>query len=260
MWNHYRYKTDSLIWNGLIDRENYKIIVDRIIRQYFVQPNYFRIDGKPVFSVFSLSNLIRSFNGLEGTREALDYMREEVRKAGFPGFHLQVVGWSWAGMPTLTWGPENEGKGVNEIVETLGINSITVYNWVATGLDEDYLVWAEHAMRVRERWDSLLDIPYFPHVSVGWDNTPRYPALGKESVVHLNNSPESFAAYLLKTKEYADNHPDQEKLITINAWNEWVEGSYLEPDMRWGYGYLEAVQKVMSGSYDRYNGKMLTGQ
>jgi hypothetical protein len=69
----------------------------------------------------------------------------------------------------------------------------------------------------------------------------------------MNNTPESFAAYLQKTREYADNHPDQIKLITINAWNEWVEGSYLEPDMLWGYGYLEAVRKVMNGKYDRYS-------
>ena len=40
--------------------------------------------------------------------------------------------------------------------------------------------------------------------------------------------------------------------MVINAWNEWVEGSYLEPDMKWGYGYLEAVKRVMSGKYDRY--------
>jgi len=260
MWNHYRYKSDSLIWTGLVDRENFEIIVDRVIRQYFVRPNYFKIDDMPVFSIFSLSNLVRSFNGLKGTRDALDYMREEVRKAGFPGLHIQVVGWSSDGIPTLTWGPENKGKGVNEMVDALGINSVTIYNWVATGLDEDYLVWAENAMRVRERWDSLLDIPYFPLVSVGWDNTPRYPAEGRESVVHMNNTPESFAAYLQKTKEYVDNHPGQPELILINAWNEWIEGSYLEPDMRWGYGYLEAVKKVMSGTYDRYNGKMPPGQ
>ena len=69
----------------------------------------------------------------------------------------------------------------------------------------------------------------------------------------FNNSPESFAAYLQKAREYVRNHPNQPKLIIINAWNEWVEGSYLEPDMRWGYGYLEAVKKVMSGAYDKYS-------
>ena len=49
MWNHYRYKTDSLIWNGEVDWENYKIVVDRVINKYFKQPNYFKIDNEPVF-------------------------------------------------------------------------------------------------------------------------------------------------------------------------------------------------------------------
>jgi hypothetical protein len=252
MWNHYRYKTDSLIWTGLIDWENFKIIVDRIIKQYFMRPNYFKIDGKPVFSIFSMSNLVLSFNGLEGTREALDYFREEVKKAGFPGLHVQAIGWTNAGEPVLTTVLDCEGKRVNEIAAALGINSVTIYNWTASGLDEDYLRWGEKDLKAREKWDKQLDIPYFPNVSVGWDNTPRYPLEGKESVVHINNNPESFSAYLLKAKEYVDNHPDQAKLITINAWNEWVEGSYLEPDMLWGYSYLEAVKKVMSGKYDRY--------
>jgi hypothetical protein len=58
---------------------------------------------------------------------------------------------------------------------------------------------------------------------------------------------------LSKAKEYADNHPEQPKLITVNAWNEWVEGSYLLPDMLNGFGYLEAVKEVIvDGKYDRY--------
>jgi len=111
----------------------------------------------------------------------------------------------------------------------------------------------KNALSVRARWDKIIDIPYFPCVSIGWDNTPRYPDKGKESVVHIHNTPESFGAYLQKTKDYVDARPDQPNLIAINAWNEWVEGAYLEPDMRWGYGYLEAVEKIMSGTYDPYH-------
>jgi hypothetical protein len=253
MWNHYRYKTNSLIWTGAIDQENYEIIVERIIRQYFKRPNYLKFDGKPVFSIFSLPTFIKSFNGLQGARKALDYFRAEVEKAGFPGLHIQVTGWTKGGKPFLADDPE--GRGVNEIANVLGIDSVTIYNWVATGLDEDYLKWAENAMKTRDMWDSILDIPYIPHVSIGWDDTPRYPKKGKKAVVHINNTPESFAAYLRKAKEFVDNRPEQPKLITINAWNEWVEGSYLEPDMRWRYGYLEAVKKVMSGTYDVSAGK-----
>ena len=50
-----------------------------------------------------------------------------------------------------------------------------------------------------------------------------------------------------KNKGIAGSHPGQPRLITINAWNEWVEGSYLLPDMLNGFGYLDAVKKVTEG-------------
>ncbi|MDX9881894.1 MAG: glycoside hydrolase family 99-like domain-containing protein [Prolixibacteraceae bacterium] len=252
MWNHYRYKTDSLIWRGEVDWENYKIVVERIIRQYFKKANYFKINGKPVFSIFSTTDLINSFNGISETRKALDYFREEVKKAGFPGLHIQLIGWGKDGNPYFGRTTHLKGMGVNDIISALDINSVTTYNWTGSGINEDYIRWGENAMSLQTRWDSALTIPYFPNVSVGWDNTPRYPKLGKESVVHYHNTPESFAAYLQRAKEYADNHPGQPRLVIINAWNEWVEGSYLEPDMLNGYGYLEAVKKIFKENLSEY--------
>jgi hypothetical protein len=248
MWNHYRYKTDSLIWHGDVDWENYKIIVKRVINQYFNRPNYLKINGRPVFSIYSLSNLVEGFNGkLEETRKALDYFREEVKKAGFPGLHLQLIGGEKNGEPCF-YGMDIP---VPEIIKALDVNSVSMYN-MAGIRDEDYLKYGEHAVVLRKGWDTILDVPFFPCVSIGWDNTPRYPQYGKERIVHYHNTPQSFGAYLQKAKEYAVSHPNQPKLIIINAWNEWVEGSYLEPDMKWGYGYLEAVKKVMDGKYDKY--------
>jgi len=80
-------------------------------------------------------------------------------------------------------------------------------------------------------------------VSIGWDNTHRNPSYGAESVV-LNSTPEAFEACLWKAKRYVDERPNQARLVTVNSWNEWTEGSYLLPDMRWGYGYLRAVRNV----------------
>ena len=252
MLNNRRYKTDSIIWNGEVDWNNFKTLVHRVINQYFKQPNYFKINNEPVFSVFSLAELIQSFKGIEETKKALDYFRNEVRKAGFPGLHLQGIGWARQGKPFLLGGEYGKGKEINEIVSGLNLNSITMYNWYSPESLEDYLKYGEGAMSVRNKWDSILKVPFFPCVSVGWDDTPRYPQKVKKDVIHINNSPESFAAYLQKTRDYVRNHPEQPKLIIINAWNEWVEGSYLEPDMRWGYGYLEALKRVMSGEYDQY--------
>jgi hypothetical protein len=204
-----------------------------------------KIDGKPVFSIFSIGNLLKSFNGsIEETRKALDYFREEVKKAGFPGLHIQ---WNQGGGSIKS---KKQATEFSNRVNEMGFNSVAMYNM--GGLNEDYLVYGSNSMKIRTQMDSILSIPLFPCVSVGWDATPRFPAQGINDVVHIHNTPESFAALLSKAKQYADSHPEQPKLITINAWNEWVEGSYLLPDMLNGYGYLEAVKKVIDGEYDNY--------
>lgn len=245
MWNRYRYPADTIIWEGEVTWEHYRVMVDRVIERYFSQPNYFRIDGEPLFSVFSFSNLVNSFGGLEGTREALDYFRSRVTKAGLPGLHLQIITMGLRGKAGLLPDEEAGGRDLNEIVDYLGISSMTTYNWRMAGIREDYNQWAEDGIAQRNRWDSLLHVPYFPVVSIGWDNTPRYAELGQESVVHINNTPGNFAVYLQEAKDFLDERNEQPPLLLINAWNEWVEGAYLEPDKKWGYGYLEAVKKAM---------------
>lgn len=232
-WNVHRYKEDnSRLWDGAIDWSNFKIIVKRIIEQYFKRPNYYKIDGKPVFSIFSKDNLIKTFGSLEETRKGLDYFREEVRKAGFPGLHIQLIA---NGVPNDVFLDQ---------IKKMGINSLTVYNWGGP-IYEDYIRWGKEAFERLEKWSETVSIPYFPNASIGWDDTPRFPHKTQKDVVHFNQSPEAFAAFLQKAKDYCDNHPEQPKLITIYAWNEWVEGAYLLPDMKYGFGYLNAVKDVI---------------
>lgn len=242
-WNWHRYGADeTILWDASVDRENFNIIVDRVIKQYFTRPNYLKIDGCPVFSIFDIKKLIDSFGGnLEKTQEAIEYFRSEVKKAGFPDLHLQL---NFGGGYFLNLTSEKELK---QRVETVGFNSVAMYNM--GGFHSDYLIHGNNACKIREQWDKTLDIPLFPCVSVGWDDTPRFPNKGKKDVTCYNNSPSSFAALLLKAIEYADNHPEQPKIITINAWNEWVEGSYLLPDMKYGYDYLKAIKNVVESAY-----------
>jgi len=238
-WNYHRYgDNNSILWNASVDWENYKIIVDRIIRQYFKRPNYFKINGEPVFSIFSVDKLLESFGGsVEEARKALDYFRDEVKKAGFPGLHIQ---WNQGGGAVM---PEEAAQRFVNRVKTMGFNSVAMYNM--GGLNEDYIVYGTNSINIREQMDKILDVPVFPCVSIGWDDTPRFPEKGIKDVVHYHNTPQSFSSLLFKAKMYADSHPEQPKLITIKAGNEWVEGSYLLPDMLNGFGYIEAVKEVM---------------
>ncbi len=240
-WNVHRYKDDtSLLWDAAVDWENFRIIVDRIINQYFKRPNYFKINGEPVFSIFGMHKLIESFGTVEEARKALDYFREETKKAGFPGLHVQSI---------IGGGDPNQQMLDN--IHKLGLNSMTHYNWGGPH-PEDYIQWGTRSMERMYKWSEALQIPYFPNASIGWDDSPRFPHKGPKDIVHYNNTPQSFATFLQRAKEYADKHPRQPKLITIFSWNEWVEGGYLLPDMKYGFGYLEAVKEVMDSKYDRY--------
>jgi hypothetical protein len=80
-------------------------------------------------------------------------------------------------------------------------------------------------------------------VLVGWDNTPRRQ---NGSLVLENATPAAFQAWLewaiQRTRE--QNYGD-ERIVFINAWNEWCEGSYLEPDSDYGHAYLQAVRNAL---------------
>ena len=177
------------------------------------------------------------------TRKGLDYFRAEVKKAGFPGLHIQL----------MTGGEPNDNF-LNQI-KVLGISSLTLYNWGGPH-PEDYIQWGTEAFERLEKWSEAVSIPYFPNASIGWDDTPRFPHKTQKDVVHFNQSPRSFAAFLQKAKEYCDNHPEQPKLITIYAWNEWVEGAYLLPDLKYGFDYVQAVKEVIvDKKYEAYKKK-----
>lgn len=239
-WNVHKYKdVDTLLWHGAVDLKNFEIVVDRVIKQYFHKPNYLKIDGAPVFSVFSLKLLIEGLGGEEQCKAALEYFREETINAGFSDLHLQTV---------LFGNPEKHRV---EQIETLTFNSVTQYNW-GWLKEQDYVKWGTLAIDRRTKWDEYFSIPFFPNASIGWDDTPRFPRKGEKDIVRYNKTPEAFAAYLQEAKEYCDKNPEQENIITIFSWNEWIEGGYLLPDKKYGFEYLKAVKQVTEGSFNPY--------
>lgn len=78
-------------------------------------------------------------------------------------------------------------------------------------------------------------------IFVSWDNTPRR---GADGVVFTNASPQLFERGLSELIDDVIARPFDDRLVFINAWNEWAEGNHLEPDRRYGVGYLEAVAKA----------------
>ena len=237
------------LWAGEVDRATFDSAVDHILAQgYFAQSNYLRLDGKIYFSIYELGTLIKGLGGLAATRDALESFRRKVREAGLGEMNLNVILWQIPELPPAVPGDREKTK--QEVLEQLGIDSLTTYTWVHTvPLNIPYDEWARRAFGQWEQWTGEFSIPYIPNVSIGWDNNARNlgPLVG-----HIRDStPAKFKNALVEAKRFLGKHPTLPRMVTINAWNEWPEGAYLEPDKKFGYGYLEAVRAVfgkISGS------------
>lgn len=235
-------KNKALIWKGGIDRPEFEKICHRFIEKYFSHPSYYKIDGKPVFMLYELQTFIQGIGGIKEAKDALDWFREQVKKAGFKGLELQLSMRKDSDKSLSAVPGDNIGT-QKAVVQQLGFNSLTHYQFVHfTNVHRDY----NEAMKdVVADWNSISNsytAKYYPHVSVGWDASPR--AHRYIGAVMKNNTPENFQKALLQAKEFIDAHPDQAPLITVNSWNEWTETSYLQPCTMYGYGYLQAVKKV----------------
>lgn len=236
----------EIIWNAEISFDEFKTkIVPRWI-EYFKKPNYYKIDGKPVLALYALGIFINGMGSPENAKDALDYLRGEVRKAGFKDLHLMSI--TWNGVPTGRI-PNNRKPQPSEVIKYYKFDSVSMYNW--TGLTEGNRTYIDICKKTIATYDKLQKDygKFYPVVSTGWDTNPRYPDNEKTPIL-LNKNPADYEIALRKTKEWVDkNTPKgEQKFILINAWNEWTEGGYLEPDKTYGYGYLNATARVFGGS------------
>ncbi len=245
------HKKVRVLFPGVVTPEIFDNLTDYVIEHYFKQPNYWKIDGAPYFSIYEIQTLSKSFGDLDATAKALQRFRDKTRAAGFPDLHLNAVIW---GNPILPG--ETRVKNVSELIDFLGFNSVTSYVWVhhvrlpqfpQTPFDfvrQKYFEYARKAIR-------QFNVPYYPNVTMGWDPSPRcnqndpFEPQGYPFMATIGgNTPQAFKEALLEMKTFLQQQPPADRIVTINAWNEWTEGSYLEPDTVNGMKYLEAIKAV----------------
>jgi len=258
MWaNHdwidiHPYRKDApqtLLYPGRVSPETFQTVCDYAIARYFKHPSYWTIDGCPYFSVYDLTKLIAIFGSIEKTREGLDQFRQKVQAAGFANLHINAVLWGRTILPgeTLPIDPQI-------LVQKLGVDSVTSYVWIHhVGLPKMQTDFGDVQREYFTYWDrarAMFDVPYYPNITMGWDSSPRadqrdpyghygYPFMN----MIANNTPERFEAALRAArKKLLEN--DGPFILNINCWNEWTEGSYLEPDTLHGMAYLQAVKRV----------------
>jgi hypothetical protein len=237
----------QLLMPGGVSPAGFERLAEHVAEHYLTRPNYLTLDGLPYFSIYDLQRFVDGIGGLEAARTALDRFRARARHTGFPDLHLNAI----------FWGPAPGVVG--DLAAALGITSFGTYTWVHHyDLTQDGFPRASYARAAEgyARWCGAagrLRLPYQPNVTMGFDTTPRiapsdvpvqprdYPWLA----VLEGNTPDSFRAALEHGRELAGSLPGgEQRLVTLNAWNEWTEGSYLLPEALHGTAYLEAVRDV----------------
>ncbi len=241
----------TVIWNGAVARPAFERVVERVVTKYFSQPNYYQIDGCPVFMVYDVKNLIDGLGGIEKAKEAITYFRKRTKEAGFADLHFQITIWGENSFNLSGFDSNLQGS-TKDLVALLGADSVTHYQFVHfTDIDRDYNAIMQDVLKEWERIDRDYTVPYFPHISCGWDNNPRFRRFRRGIV--KNNTPENLQKALAAAKKYVDEHPTlRAPLVTVNSWNEWTETSYLQPDDLYGYGYLNAVKNVFLKDEDAH--------
>jgi len=205
-------------------------LIDAFLR-LFADPRYVRVDGRPLLLVYKPSSMPERLATLAmwreraraaGEREPWLVACETASRAAAPSLGFDA---------TVEFPPHQfDSYWLNGTVRGLapGFNGlVTSYRaLIAQSIERD----ASDAKRLR-------------CVAPGWDNTPRR---GLGSTVFANASPELFGywAEAMTRDTRARLHGD-EQLLFVNAWNEWAEGCYLEPDMRTGTQYLEALRDAV---------------
>lgn len=201
------------------------------VSRYFRDPRYIRIRGRPLLLVYRPA----LFPDIAATAQR---WRSWLRNNGFGEVYLAYTQ-SFENAPPEAYGfdaaiefpPNNTG------VKPEPAGSRPMYDGASITLYD---------------WRELAERPYvaptyrlFRGVTPQWDNTPRRPNNG---AVFLNSTPTAYRDWLRRAvadtqKRFSD---PEERLVFINAWNEWAEGAYLEPDKRRGYAWLAATRQALA--------------
>lgn len=225
-------KNDVLMSQSYSDEDSLAFIKD--LTRYFRLPNYITIDGRPVVLIYRIKELPNALR-------TMAIWRNYCRAHGIGEICIVMVeSFELSARPE---DPRSYGCDITVEFPPHGMvtdNSIPVrrVNKDWTGAAHDYRELAANYMK---RDDA--GFPRLRSVLVGWDNSPRHQ---DRSLVLEHATPGAFQAWLewtyLRTLE--QNYGD-ERIVFINAWNEWCEGSYLEPDRRFGHAYLQAVSNAL---------------
>ncbi len=208
----------------------------------FADPRYIRIDGRPMLLVYKPMLL-------PDARRTTDNFRAECTRLGLPEPYLVGIDAHCPGTDMRTLGfdmtehhePQLGVLGHEAFDDAPRVSRLrrNLRQGVISRRFKIYSYAEATELMARAR----PGFPHFPCCFTGWDNSARR---GRHAIVMVGSTPELFYQQLAQMAGAVVHKPRDERVIFINAWNEWAEGMYLEPDARWGHEYLKAVARALA--------------
>ena len=228
---------------------------------FFKDSRYITVNGKPLLVIYK-PDLINSIY------EMVSYFKKRIVEEGFPGICLafqfptyymdvfyrdDIFDYMIEFEPVFSRNNivRHSSKKIEIVRKFFGEKTITKYRNSKNQLKHTFAKPHHLSMFFYdEAWEKILNQKWnnklLPGTFVDWDNTPR----NKHGVVYSGFTIEKFEDNIKKLVKRA--YQENKQMLFINAWNEWGEGAYLEPDERYGYRKLEAIRSALNG--DDHNG------
>ncbi len=202
------------------------------VSRYLQDPRYIRIDGRPLLLVYRPAIL-------PDAAATVERWRGWCRENGVSEPYVAMI----QSFQTTDPRPYGMDAAVEFPWHTGMPNDVTVHVVPASSKFRGYVFdWQDYAEKCEEQPEQ----PWLQMRGVmpGWDNTPRR---GSRAHLFVGQSPDLYSHWLTSAMRWTleRNRSADEKLLFINAWNEWGEGAYLEPDERFGYAFLQATRDAV---------------
>lgn len=226
----------------------------------FKDKRYITIDGKPVFILWApwdhphVSEWIKTWrrlaaeNGLPGlyligiTTSTLAFRQdaEGNRKRVLP--NLKSSADVYQGILDMGFDAVNSfGKRRGEMLADGKIRNLLKTALrrmgVKVGQRFDYVKTMKNYFTPEDRWDNV-----YPTILPQWDRTPRRAAWDG---IYVNANPYNFEKHVREAVDLVKDRDPEHRLIILKSWNEWGEGNYVEPDLQYGHGWLQAIRKAI---------------
>lgn len=209
------------------------------VKYYFPKSEFFRISGKPVVFVFSADALKIQAESFGETSKSLIARAQDIAKEnGFEG--IVFVAGSGANVPMIS-----------SYAKTSGYSGFSAYNYHGgPGDSRQSHSYPELDIGYRSQWNKFAEngnLPLIVPMTSGWDMRPWG---GSKDALHdhsLSTSIE-FRHHLEAARSFMDKHPVlTNRMGVICCWNEYGEGSFIEPTQKDGFDYLDQVKEVFGG-------------